>query len=997
MRRSPNRRYGMPLRWLAVLVCALLAVIVILPVVAHAAPAADAPTVAAAPAADSQADTTSAAPAPASANTDDAELVRVGYYENEVFEEGAQEGVAKTGYAYEYYRKLSEYTGWKYEYVYGGFADLYQMLLDGKIDLLAGLAWREERASLMGYPEATMGHESYYLVKHDSDENITTDPKTLNGCKIGVLDSAMVGVLNKYLDDHKVTATVVSFSDHTQLFDAFDSHEVDILAAESDGTHGREHSEVLMVFGTSDYYLCVNAKRPDLLKELNTAQAALATEEPNYINSLSAKYYSTSVTARAFSQAEREWMDAHQSLRVGYLEHYLPYCDTDAQGNVTGVIKDMMPAMLDALGWRDVTLTYHGYSSYDDMIADICSGSIDVGFPVGGNLYYNEESGIYQSNAVSSTPAELVYAGEFTDETTRHFAVNENNRMQYYFVKTNYPDAKITFYPSTEACLLAVLSGDVGCATLNSLRANDILRNREFKGLSLRQTTYYDTRCFGVEIGNEGLLKLLNRGVNMLGDDYAQNNSYRYTDGLYSYGFVDMLLDNMTVFGPVLLVIAVLVVIILLLAIRRSQRDIEEKEEARQVLEEKNAELAQNRQALSEALLEAERANRAKTDFLNNMSHDMRTPMNAIVGFTNLAMDQADDEEQVRDYLDKIAVSSRHLLSLINNVLDMSMIESGAVVLEETNVHLPSVLEELQTIVSSDMAEKSIDFCVEAQGLAHNDIVVDKLRLNQVLLNILTNAVKFTQPGGTIWLLVAEQPSDADDVVNIEFRVRDNGIGMSEGFQESLFEAFTRERTSTVSGIQGTGLGMAITHRAVELMGGTISVVSKEGEGSEFTVLIPCKVGTCVDESAPSATSGQMADDAEADEQAVPFCGERVLLAEDNEMNQMIAEAILSDRGLVVDIVEDGAKAVERIETMPAGYYDAILMDIQMPVMDGYEAARRIRSLDDRQKATIPIVAVTANAFDEDRQNSLDAGMNEHLAKPYDISAIVATLQELLH
>ncbi len=276
--------------------------------------------------------------------------VRVGYYENEVFQEGAWEGEVKSGYAYEYYRKLSEYTGWEYEYVYGEFSELYQMLLDGKIDLLAGLAWKEDRASVIGYPNAIMGSESYYLVKFDEDKNITADPATLNGCRIGVLDSAMVDVLNRYLDDHQVNAQVITYPDYTRLFAAFDSHDVSVLAAESDGAHSREHSEVLTVFGTSDHYLCTNINRPDLLAELNSAQALLAADEPNYLSSLSSKYYSVSVTARAFSQAEREWMDTHNTLKVGYLENYLPYSDTDASGNVTGVVRDMIPDIMKALG-----------------------------------------------------------------------------------------------------------------------------------------------------------------------------------------------------------------------------------------------------------------------------------------------------------------------------------------------------------------------------------------------------------------------------------------------------------------------------------------------------------------------------------------------------------------------------------------------------------------------------------------------------------------------
>ena len=1053
----------------------------------------------------------------------ESETVRVGYYENEVFQEGAQDGAVKTGYAYEYYRKLSEYTGWKYEYVYGSFGDLYQMLLDGEIDLLAGLAWREERADLIGYPDAVMGNESYYLVRHDVDANITADPATLNGHRIGVLDSAMVSVLNQYLEDHHVTAEVVVFSDHTRLFEAFDSHEVDVLAAESDGTHGREHLEVLSVFGASDYYLCVSRKRADLLAELNTAQTLLAAEEPNYLNSLSAKYYSVSVMVRAFSQAEREWMDTHDTLRVGYLDNYLPYSGTDDQGNVTGIVRDVLPAILNTLGMTDVAVTYSRYGSYDDMISEMNAGSIDVAFPVGGGLYYSEENGIYQSSAVASAPTAIVYKGEFNEGTTTQFAVNENNRMQYYYVRTNYPDAEVMFYKSIDECLVAVLEGKATCTTLNGLRANDILKNRQYEGLSLRQSSYDDDRCFGVEIGNEGLLKLLNRGINVLGSDYAQNISYRYTGGLYSYDFVDMLRDHAALFGSIAAVIAALLVFLLVRDSKRSKQKVREKETARLELEAKNRELAESQKALSDALLAAESANHAKTNFLNNMSHDIRTPMNAIVGFTALAASHIDNREQVKDYLGKISVSSQHLLSLINDVLDMSRIESGKMTIEEADTHLPDVIHDLRTIIQSNIASKQLELFIDTQDVVHEDIVTDKLRLNQVLLNILSNAIKFTPAGGTISFRVIEKPSASAGLANFEFRIRDNGIGMSEEFQKTIFDAFTREKTSTVSGIQGTGLGMAITKNIVDMMGGTISVHSTEGKGSEFVVELPCKISgvstefeplpklqgvralvadddtdTClsicamlreigmrpdwtnygkeavirakealdqadefqvyiidwmmpdqngietvrkirrvigdntpiiiltaydwadIEEEAKEAgvtafcskplfmselrnvlaqpfMESRDTESAENGQEVKPdFSGKRVLLAEDNNLNQIIAQTILTEVGFSVEIAGDGTEAVEKVKAAPSGYYDIILMDIQMPIMDGYEAAKQIRALEDTRKAGIPIVAVTANAFEEDRKIAMEAGMNGHLAKPYDIPAILETMKVLL-
>ena len=933
---------------------------------------------------------------------DDSQTVRVGYYENEVFQEGAADGAVKTGYAYEYYQKLSEYTGWKYEYVYGGFSDLYQQLLDGDIDLIAGLAWREDRADIIGYPDAAMGNESYNLVKHESDDTITVDPATLAKKKIGVLESAMVGVLEEYLDHNGVKAQIETFGDYQALFEAFDKGKVDVIAAEGDGAYGRDGAEVLYAFGSSDYYLCVNVRRDDLLKELNLAQAQLAADEPNYITSLRTKYYSVSIASRAFSTDEKEWLNAHDSLHVGYLNNYLPYSDTDAQGNPTGIVKDIIPKMLESLGENGLQVEYRGYGSYDDMVADMSSGAIDLAFPVGGGLYYAEECGIHQSNPVVTSATELVYTGEYNDSTIECFAVNENNRMQYYFVKTYYPDAEIAFYPSIDDCLGAVKSGEAGCTTLNGLRANDILKNSEYGDLSLLQLNRNDDRCFGVKIGNEGLLKLVNRGINVIGEDYAQNLAYQYADALYDQSLIDIIWENIGLFVAPIVALATFVIAFLVRDSRRSKREVLAKETARRELEGKNRELAESQEALSSALTKAESASRAKTTFLNNMSHDIRTPMNAIVGFTDLATKNADDGNLVRDYLGKISVSSQHLLALINDVLDMARIESGKVKIEESEVYLPGLIQDIQSIVQANIDENKQHFSVDIQNLVHEDIITDRLRLNQVLLNILSNAMKFTPAGGNIGLCVAEKPCEKDEGhACFEFSVKDDGIGMSEEFQKTVFDAFTRERTSTVSGIEGTGLGMAITRNIVDMMGGTITVKSAEGEGSTFTVKLQCRIGEGSGRRGKPESEGlsgeaTVADGSSSSDDAVDFAGKRLLLVEDNMLNQQIALAVLEGVGFSVDVAQDGAEAVGRMREAPAGTYDVVLMDIQMPRMDGYEATRRIRALDDPAKAGVPIVAVTANAFEEDIELARDAGMNGHLAKPYEVPKMMKTLSQIL-
>ena len=1191
-------------------------------------------------------------PIQAFAVENDPEVIRVGYYENEVFQEGAGDGLVKTGYAYEYYRKISEYTGWKYEYVYGGFSELYQMLLDGKIDLLAGLAYRDDREGLISYPDAAMGSESYYLVRHDTDTDITQDTDTLNGRKIGVLDSAMISTLNTFLQEHAIQAEVTVFPDHTGLFGAFDSHEVDILVAESDGAYGRDHAVPLLVFGSTDYYLCVSIQRPDLLSSLNEAQSRLAEEEPNFLYSLSAKYYPASITARAFSEAELEWISSHDTLHIGYLENYLPYSDTDKQGQVIGLIKDYIPDLLEGLGIGDLNVTYTGYEKYDDMIAAMNAGEIDTAFPVGGGLYYSEVNGINQSHAVASASSELVYHGEFSEEKLQTFAVNENNRMQYYYVRTNYPDAEITLYPSIEDCLEAVLSGEVGVTTLNGLRANDILRNSKYEGLSMQQAARSDDRCFGVEIGNEGLLKLLNRGITILGSDYAQNISYRYTSGLYTYGFVDMLRDHMTLFASAILAVIALIIFLLVRDSRRNRTRLKEKEllleqqalqkqqdqmitamasdyrsvyyvdldkdeaicyrddprfseapalgasfpflrdftafaynhvaepyredylafiqpeniraalATQQIIAYRFLELNDGKesyamlrmagvrhpedrddhivhaigvgfsdidedmrksltqqQALRDALDTAEQANRAKTAFLSNMSHEIRTPMNAIIGLNNIAMNDPTASDKVKEYLEKIGASARHLLGIINDILDMSRIESGRMVIKKEEFSFSKNLEQVNNMIGGQCRDKGIHYECRIIGKIDDYYIGDAMKLKQVMLNILGNAVKFTPEGGKVTFLI-EEGHRFDDMATLHLTFKDTGIGMSKEYIPHIFEAFSQEDSSSTSKYGSTGLGMPITKSIVELMNGTIEVESEKGAGTTFTVTVTLEESGRKDtlaadgdlnphdmsvlvidddrialehaevilgqigiscETAESGWEGidkvrlrhgrqeeydlilvdwkmpeldgvettrqirqivgndtpiiiltsfnwdDVADEARAagvdtfvakplfagsvmDEfreafrrknealakKTADLKGRRILLAEDVQVNAEIMMMVLGMREMEVDHAENGQEAVNLFASHDAGYYSAILMDMRMPIMDGLEATKVIRAMEREDAKSIPIIALTANAFDEDVQRSMQAGLDAHLSKPVEPEILFGTLEKLI-
>ena len=403
----------------------------------------------------------------------------------------------------------------------------------------------------------------------------------------------------------------------------------------------------------------------------------------------------------------------------------------------------------------------------------------------------------------------------------------------------------------------------------------------------------------------------------------------------------------------------------------------------RSVDEETRNEMEKKRM-LENALVQANKANKAKSVFLSNMSHDIRTPMNAIIGFTSLALSHIDNIEQVEEYLRKIMTSGNHLLNLINDVLDMSRIESGKMKLEENPCRLSDILQGLYNIIQADAKAKKLELNIESADVENEDVICDELRLNQVLLNLLSNAVKYTGEGGSVRLKLTEKTGAPEGYANYEFCITDNGIGMSEDFVQHIFEPFEREKNTTFSGIQGTGLGMAITKNIVDMMNGSIEIKSKKDSGTEVLVSFVFKLNS------------QTKEQRDVKDKSLNLQKGRILLAEDNELNQEIAASILSDAGFSVEIAGNGQIAVDMLKQSQEGYYQLILMDVQMPIMNGYEATKEIRKLSDKKLSSIPIFAMTANAFEEDKQEALRCGMNGHIAKPIDVEKLFEVLDKIL-
>ena len=916
----------------------------------------------------------------------ESKTVRIGWYHSDLFQEGSTDGEEKSGYCYQYIQKVSDYNGWSYEYVYGEWPELIEKLKSGEIDIMAGVSETAERRAFMSFPNFEMGRENYCLYQHMSRKTMDlSDKDSFRGRKIGgISNNRMTDFLQQWIEENGLDMQVV-------CYDTFEARDRDFAAGLLDGIVATDNNiltnqdySLVVSVGKEPYYLAVTKGRPDLLRELNSALSLTQEMEPYFLQNLQYASYGATLSNTNLTDPEQEWLDTHSTIVIGYLDNYLPYCGTDEDGQTTGLITDVIHASFKMLDISErLQPVYRPYADYQDMIAALQTGEIDAAFPVGGGNWYFNRDNIQATAAVVTAGMDLVYRGTY-DEARKTFAVNQNNFLQIYFVKRNYPEAKLLEYDSISACIDAVNSGDADYTIINGLRADLVRKHGKYEGLSVAQLQMTDDRDIGVRHGNTALLLLLNRGLRLIGSDYGTNASYRYTDSNDVQTLADFVHDHTQLVLFSVLAVAALIVLLSFMhtaIIRHAQKEtsvqLAKNRELTGELELRNAELLEAKDA-------AEASSRAKSAFLFNMSHDIRTPMNAILGFTELLKKYQDDPEKRRNYIGKIESSGNFLFSLINNVLEMARIESGNLELNEAPCSMEELSGSLCDVFEELMRKKKITF-TKSVDIRHPVIEADSVKLREIFLNILSNAYKYTPEGGSVSMEIAELPSDKPGCGVFRTVIRDTGIGMSADFLPHIFEEFSREKTVTDSKIEGTGLGLPIVKKFVELMGGSIDVESEPGKGSAFTVTLCHRITENIPaqaEAVPAGTEG--------------FRGKRILLAEDNELNAEIATEILQDVGFEVERAEDGAVCVERLRKAEPNHYDLILMDIQMPNLNGYEATKRIRALPDPEKAGIPILAMTANAFDEDRKNALAAGMNGHLAKPIDVKKLMGTLTEIL-
>jgi len=944
---------------------------------------------------------------------DKVKTVRVGYYQGDVsFQNGFSDDVRKSGYAYEYYQVIASLNNWKYQYVYGTRNDIIDQLLSGEVDIVAGVLKTEN----------------------------------LEG--------------------------KVLFSDRDMELDG------------------------------EQQYFAVNISRPDLLEELNRAQNKIFTDNSEFASTLRQKYYSQYAHKTFAEPYEKEWLAQKGELNIGYVRHNLPLSDQAEDGSPTGLVSDLL-SMLS--GYLNVPLNPVCYENVELMQKGLCNGEIDAAFPMYSDFWINESKGLYQTDSIVSDRVMIVYIGNYREDLMDRVALSATGVGQRYYLSIYYPDAEMIFYNSREEAYAAMQNGEANCMIgCSSILQSFLTGHREYQDYHI---AYLDTsEDFGIAVaqGESELVGILNKAVRDIDDANITSAMIQYSDVEPEYSLMYFIRRYSV--GLIIILCAFFAILLGVFISYRHKTSIF------------NAEQAKTRDALEDALAAANAASYAKSTFLSSMSHDIRTPMNGIIGMTAIAMAHIDDPSRVEDCLKKITSSGKHLLALINEVLDMSKIESGEVNLNEQLFELSALIDDLITLNKPQADAKYQEMIVRTINISHESAIGDPLRIQQVFTNLVSNAIKYTPERGRIDISLSEKESGNPRLGCYEFKVKDNGIGMSEEFLPHIFDAFTRADETVKNQTQGTGLGMAITRNIVRMMDGDIKVRSRLGEGSEFTVTLYLKLreiedipyedfvnlrvlvvdndqliceSSCgllaelgmssewvlsgseavkkvekrhdegkdyfavlidwkmpgmdgvetvreirrrVDSNVPiiiisaydwSAIEleareagvngfigkplfksrlvhlfdqllGRKADENESGLKELTdnasFHGKRILMAEDNDINAEIAIEVLSMLGIEVDWAHNGKEAVEKMESSAPGYYDCIFMDVQMPVMNGLEAAAEIRKLQRPDAAKIPIFAMTANAFADDVRAAMDAGMNEHIAKPLDFNVLIKML-----
>ena len=903
-------------------------------------------------------------------------VVRVGSFED-TFNFIDQNGVRR-GYGYELMQKIAGYTGWTFEYVTCDWSNCFEKLENGEIDIMGDISYTDERAEKMLYSDMPMGEEKYILYADLEASGIRpSDLSTINGRHVGaLLGSKTEMMLTAWEKKHGIETTHSNTPNFDEVNRKLAAHEIDcFVSLEQPFWKERGISRIDMI-GKSDIYFVINKNRADIKKELDEGMRQLEEDDPFFLADLYKQYFSFDIKP-VLTGEEQNWVNEHGAIRIGYLKDEPGISVKDpVTGKKGGVLYDYMEYADDCLGNQQLDFEPIEMESRAALREALQTGKIDMIFTV-SNPNAGEEKGIaFTNTAWTYNLFAVTEKKPFEEMAANRVAILKDNLPVRRQIEYYYPQWTIIPCRSVEEARNKTVRGEADCFVTGARQAVKYTERNALYSIPLSRPLEIS---FGVKSGQPQLLAVLNKTLKAMPIGMLSSSFSMHENAKHKVTLEDYIKDNLLLFSASFLLVTLLILSIFILLLQKARKA----ERAARSAAGKAKDLNEKLQI---AVEKAEGANRAKTNFLNNMSHDIRTPMNAILGYNRLMRKKLTDPQLI-DYQRKIEQSGSLLLSIINHVLDMARIESGKSKLDENAEVLGMIFDEAYGVFAPEAAKKEIRM-KKTIAVEHRSLICDGTKIREIFVNLISNAVKYTPRGGSVEVNVNELPCEREGFARIQTVVTDTGIGMSKEYLPTIYDSFSRERNTTMGKVAGTGLGMAIVKELVTMMGGTIEVKSELGEGTTFTVTLDHKIAETRHDDRKEIASRKAAAESLADL--------HILLAEDNDLNAEIAMTLLEEAGLKVDRAADGIQCVSRIEKEPAGTYALILMDIQMPNMDGYKATETIRQLPDPKKAAIPIIAMTANAFEEDRKMALAKGVNGYIAKPIDPAKMLAAIQDAI-
>jgi len=867
----------------------------------------------------------------------------------------------------EYCKAIGEYANWNVEFVVSNWADIFTKLQNNEVDLLVDVTPTAERSQYLSYSSESMGTEMCYLYAKEGSSLHYDDFSAFNGMKVGYLaGSTIIDSFQTYADANSFTFTKTAYATNYDSFVGLDKGEVDAVAQTNFFEVPSGHQIISKCSPAPVYFA---ARKGDaLISQLDKAMATLFSYNPNFNNDLYLYYFSNVLgQPSAYSNEEIAYLEKKPTVYFLYESNWAPF-EYDSDGTAEGITPDVVRAI-----GEDTKINFQFLlsSSTADVYAQIGNNNADAAMAVSYSYLWSDEHDLYTTQ--SYVEGGVMEVRKSSNVVPSKVATVKNGYLENEISKKFSSLNRVQFSTFNE-CMAALKAGTVDCVFLNSCQANYYRSMSDFASYFYQPTPLISQPiALGVtKNSNSVLVSILSKAIQKLSMTKLQSiiseNSV-FVEPFSVTGLIRRYPVPMAFSIAFFALLLALFVFLLIYAHKRQKQN----------------------QALSLAKQEAEEANRAKSEFLSRMSHDIRTPLNGIIGMTYLAKEES-TSPQVSEYLDKIDTSSKFLLGLVNDILDMSKAESGKIVLHLEPYPIKDCLDYLDAVITPLVHEKNQKFVKTCTAINERIPLLDKLRVNQILFNLLSNAVKFTPNDGTI-KATFDDHLEKDNTITLHFAIEDNGIGMSEKFLKVIFEPFTQEDHPNDPSLprQGTGLGLTITKKLVETMGGTIKVDSHEGKGTRFDVTL----------HSATISKEEYAARLEAirTQKNIPLDvlkGKRILLCEDNALNQEIARKLLLDKGMEVVIAGDGEKGLGAFRASEEGHFDVVLMDIRMPVMDGYAATKAIRSLPRNDAKNVPIIAMTADAFADDVQKCLDGGMNAHIAKPINPNLLYQKLAKFM-